>query len=175
MVNANADFSASTSGNATGVTVVTTLGTVGKVKAVVDWRGKNWQEVICTPTALDGNGNAQISINVALSGISAGDVVGGEIDVYIDDGAGGAPAVYQYSVRTIINTAYSDVPKVYELLTSKGNVGAVVDHHIASTPVVAPATVGSPSLNVLVMCSQITTPFRVRVARPRAVKLGSTY
>lgn len=174
---ANADFSASSSGTATGLNIFTQAGTCTLTKSIVDWRGANWQEVLVTPTALDGNGNAGVEIDITIvnTTIALSDVIGGEVSLYIDDGAGGAPAVFQYAVRCRGNTTFVDMPLFNPTISPKVLLNAPVDGRVALSPIIEPAATPATSLITIIALTNSLTPFRVRVALPVAYKLASTY
>lgn len=174
---ANADFSASSSGTATGLNIFTQAGTCTLTKSIVEWRGMNWQEVLVTPTVLNGSGNAGVEIDITIvnATISLSDVIGGEVSVYIDDGAGGAPAVFQYAVRCRGNTTYADMPLFNATISPKVLMNAPVDGRVALPPIVEPAATPATSLITIIALTNSLTPFRVRVALPVAYKLASTY
>lgn len=172
----NADFSASSSGSATGVNLYQ-VGTCTLVKSIVDWRGQNWQDCLVTPTALDGNGNAGVSIDITIPSttILTNDVIGGEISLYIDDGAGGAPAVFHFMARLRANTTYADTPLYNPAISPKVNLTAPIDGRFALLPIVSPADTPATFLISLTILAQSLTPFRARVALPRVFELASTY
>lgn len=173
----NSDFSASTSGQATGVNAYTQAGTVTLAKSLVEWRGQMWQEVLCTPTVLDGNGNAGVELDLTwtASGISLNDVIGGEVSVYIDDGSGGPPPVFQWMVRTRANTNYADTPNYNPTVNPKVTAKAPIDARISTPPIVSPAATPATALLSVLALTNSLSPFRIRIARPRVVKLASTY
>lgn len=174
---ANPDFSAATSGTATGVNIFTSSGTATLTKAIVDWRGQNWQEVLVTPTILDGSGNVGVDFDITIPNatIALNDVLGGEISLYIDDGAGGAPAVFQFMTRLRTNTTYADTPLINPTITPKVNLLAPIDERIAFMPIVSAAATPAICLITVLVAAQSLTPFRVRVALPRAFKLPVAY
>lgn len=175
---ANSDFSAVAAGVATGVNPYVSSGTGTLVKQVVEWRGQNWQEVVLTPTVVDGNGNVGLELDVTIANatIALNDVLGSEISVYVDDGSGGAPAVFQVMVRARANTNYADMPLFNPTVNPKVRLLAPFDMKIAPSPIVAPAAAPATlMLSVIVLTDQIVAPVRVRVALPRCVKLPTTY
>jgi hypothetical protein len=174
---ANPDFSASAAGTATGLNIYTAVGTCTLARSIVDWRGQNWQECLVTPTALDGNGNAGVSLDITIPAttIALGDVLGGELSVYIDDGAGGAPNVFQFMTRLRANTTYADTPLFNPTVSPKVNLAEAFDARIALLPIVSPAATPATCMISVIALGRALTPFRVRVALPRAFKLPSTY
>ena len=172
----NPDFSASASGTATGLSV-SAVGTCTLTKSIADFNGQNWQECIVVPTAFDGNGNAGVSIDITIPAttIALSDVLGGELSVYIDDGAGGAPAVFQFLVRLRANTAYADTPQFLPTVSPKVNLSSVIDGRYAMLPIVSPAATPATCLISFLAIAQSLTTFRVRIALPRAFKLPVTY
>lgn len=173
----NPDFSASAAGTATGLNIYTAAGTCTLAKSIVDWRGQTWQEVIVTPTALDGNGNAGVEIDITIpnTAIALNDVLGGEVSVYVDDGAGNAPPVFQWMSRLRANTVYADTPLFNPTISPKVLYQKPIDQRVGFNPIVSPAaTPATCMIAVLVMANSLT-PFRVRVALPRAFKLPVAY
>jgi lysophospholipase L1-like esterase len=173
----NADFSASTAGVATGLNPYASAGTATFAKSIVDWRGQNWQEVITTPTVLDGNGNVglQIDMTIPSTTIALADVIGGEISLYIDDGAGNGSNVFQYCARLRTNTTYTDTPLYNPTISPKVNLATPLDQRIAMLPIVSPAATPATFLVSVIVLANSLVPFRVRVALPRVMKLPTTY
>lgn len=173
----NPDFSASAAGTATGLNIYTGVGTCTLAKSIVDWRGQTWQEVIVTPTALDGNGNASVSIDITIpnAAIALNDVLGGEISVYVDDGAGNAPAVFQWLARLRTNTVYADMPLYSPTINPKVLYQKPIDQRVAFNPIVSPAATPATCLISVIAMANSLTPFRVRIALPRAFKLPVAY
>ena len=174
---ANPDFAASASGTATGLNAYTSSGTCTLAKSIVDWRGQSWQEVLVTPTVLDGNGNAGVEIDITIpnASIALGDVLGGEISVYVDDGNGGAPAVFQWMSRLRTNTVYADMPLFNPTINPKVLYQTPIDQRIAFNPIVSPAATPATCMISVLALTNSLTPFRVRIALPRAFKLPSAY
>lgn len=174
----NVDLTSASSGTATGFNIYTSVGTCTLSKSIKDWRGMNWQEVIVTPTAFDGNGNAGVGIDITVPNatIALNDVLGGEVSLYIDDGNGNAPAsVFQYMARLRANATYADTPQFVPTVSPKVGLIAPVDQRIALLPIVSPAATPATSLISVLALTTTTTPFRVMVALPRAFKLSATY
>lgn len=171
----NADFSASTSGVATGANAFVGVGTGTLANQIITWRGQQWQESVLTPTALDGSGNVSVQIDLTYSAPTTGDVLGGEISIYIDDGAGNAAPIFQYLARMRCNSNYADTPNYNATISPKVLRTAVVDGRYVPNPIVAPAAVTTSIISVIALTNQLVTPIRLRVARPRVVKLPSTY
>lgn len=172
----NPDFSSSSGGQATNVNIYA-VGTATLSKSINEWRGKNWQDCLVTPTALDGNGNAGVTFDITLTntGIATNDVIGGEVSVYIDDGSGGAPSVFQHLVRLRANTAYSDTPLYNPTVSPKVDYVEPIDYRVAMLPIVSPSATPATFLITVTALAQSLTPFRVRVALPRAFELPITY
>ena len=175
---ANADFSASSGGLATGLNAYASAGTATATRQIIEWRGQMWQEWTVTPTALDVNGNVgwQIDATWTSAAIASGDVLGGELSLYVDDGAGGAPAgVFQSMTRMRANTVYVDLPLFNPTISPKVPSLSAIDRRFVSMPIISPAAAPATSFLSVVLVSQTLTPFRVRIARPRVVKLPATY
>jgi len=173
---ANSDFSASSAGQATGVNAYVSVGTGTLAKSIVTWRGRQWQQVILTPTAADGNGNVGLEFDLTYTTPAAGDVIGGEISIYIDDGAGGPPpGVFQWMARLRAGATYSDLPLFNPTISPKVNRLAPIDHRCALNPIVVPATATPAMLAVMLLTQQIVSPVRMMVSLPRATKLAATY
>ena len=171
----NADFSASTAGVATGANIYVGVGTGTLANQIITWRGQQWQESILTPTALDGSGNVSVQIDLTYTAPTTGDVLGGEVSIYIDDGAGNAAPIFQYLARMRCNSNFADTPNYNPTISPKVLRAAPVDGRYVPNPVVAPAAVTTSIISVIALTNQLVTPVRLRVARPRVVKLPSTY
>lgn len=171
----NADFSASAAGLATGINAYVSVGTGTLAKQIITWRGQQWQEVVLTPTAVDGNGNVGLGLDLTYTTPTAGDVLGGEISIYIDDGNGGPPpGVFQWLARARSGANYSDIPQFNATISPKVNRG-VIDHRCVCNPIVAPATATPALLSAMFLTQQIVAPVRMRISRPRMVKLPAAY
>ena len=172
---ANADFSASTAGVATGASTYNSVGTGSIANSIVTWRGQQWQQCIMTPATADGNGNCGLQIDLTYATPTPGDVLGGEITVYIDDGNGGAPpGVFQWLARSRCGANFADVPLFNATIAPKVARG-VIDHRCVMNPIVAPATATPAVLSINALTNQIAAPIRVMVSRPRIVKLPVAY
>ncbi|KVW99509.1 hypothetical protein ABW22_01435 [Thiobacillus denitrificans] len=180
----NADLSASTSGLATGISIASIAGT--SVNTIVERAGVNAQQFDWTPGNVDGtDSHLTVDITVSAAGaapfvpVSVGDVLGIEFDLLVDDGAGGAPNVYNTSVYlrktvgatpTIINNAisfFSGGPKTYyqEKVDTK-LVGGLIQIDEATT-----ASSGAIVARLVIVGITQTTPVRVIISNVRAVKL----
>lgn len=172
----NADFSASAAGQATGVNAYVNSGTGTLAKSIVTWRGRQWQQVILTPTVVDASGNVDVAIDLTYTTPTAGDVIGGEISVYIDDGAGGPPpGVFQWMARARAGAAYADVPLFNPTISPKVNRIAPIDRRCVLNPIVVPATPTPAMIAVKALTQQIAAPVRIMVSMPRVIKLAATY
>ena len=172
----NADFSAASAGVATGINAYVGTGTGTLANQIVTWRGQQWQESVLTPTALDGNGNVSVQLDLIYATPTAGDVLGGEVQLYIDDGNGGAaPGVFQYLVRTRVNTTYADCPNSNPTISPKVDRIRPIDGRYVCNPIVTPATPSTVKMSVQVLTQQSEAPVRLRISRPRVVKLAATY
>lgn len=173
---ANSDFSASSAGQATGVNAYMAVGTGTLAKQIITWRGQQWQEVVLTPTGADGNGNCGVQLDLTYTTATTGDVLGGELSVYVDDGAGGPPpGVFQWMVRTRAGANYAEVPSANGTISPKVNRLAPIDRRCVCNPIVVPATPTPALLSLLVYTQQLAAPVRVRISRPRATKLATAY
>ena len=173
---ANADFSAATSGVATGASIYVTVGTGTLANSIVTFRGQQWQQTILTPTGVDGNGNCGVEIDLTYASPTAAQVIGSEVSVIIDDGAGGAAAgLFQYLVRSRSGAAFADTPLFNNVISPKVNRLAAIDRRFAPNPIVAPATVTPAILSVMALVQQATTPIRLMISRPRVVVLPTAY
>lgn len=171
----NADFSAATDGVATNVNPYINVGTGTLANQIITWRGQQWQESVLTPTALDGSGNVGVQMDLTYSAPTTGDVLGGEVSVYIDDGNGNAAPIFQYLVRTRCNSNFADCPNFNPTISPKVLRTTVIDGRYVPNPIVAPAAVTMSVISVMALTNRLATPIRLRVARPRVVKLASSY
>lgn len=172
---ANADFSASSAGVATGVNPYVAVGTGTLSNQIITWRGQQWQESVLTPTGLDGNGNVSVQMDLTYSAPTTGDVLGGEISIYIDDGAGNPAPIFQYLARMRCNANFADCPNFNPTISPKVLRTTVIDGRYVPNPIVAPAAVTTSVISVMALTNQLLTPIRLRIARPRVVKLASSY
>ena len=171
----NADFSEASGGLATGISTYVNVGTGTLSKQILTWRDQVWQEVILTPTGLDANGNVGVELDLTYTTPTAGDVIGGEFSLYVDDGNGNAPpGVFQWMARTRAGAVYSDIPNYSPTISPKVNRG-VINRRCVMNPIVVPATATPAIQSVIVLSQQAALPIRVRIARPRVIKLASTY
>lgn len=171
----NADFSASTSGLATGVGMWTPAGTVTKVASIVDWRGKNWQEVLCTATALGGSGYAtvEIDITIPVTNFVTGSIIAGEMDLYMDDGNGQAPNIYQWTVKLRQNAVELDMPSYNPGINPAQPPLTAMDYHMSFNPLTVPATpITSSVITIILAMNQLSKTTRIRIALPNVVKLS---
>ena len=171
----NADFRTVSSGVASGFNPYINAGTATLANSVVEWRGQLWQQVIVTPSALDGNGNVMLQVDITYTTPTAGDVIGGELSIYIDNGSGGAPSnVFQHAFRVRSGANYAETPTAFATISPKVGALAPIDRRYAAFPIVAAATPTPATENVIVFANALV-PFRVMMARPRVVKLPATY
>lgn len=173
----NPDFVASSAGVATGVTI-NDVGTISKTPQIVTWRGRRWQEVQWTTSGVDVNGSAGVFIQIAFdsSGLTVGDKIASELDVYVDDGNGGVPAVFQRAYRTRVNTTYLDAP-VYDFSVAAANYtsNAVIDQKFSSQPIVCPTVTGTIGLFLGIYTKASPGTVRLRFSMPRVLKLRADY
>lgn len=94
----NADMSASSGGLATDITVP--LGT--PATSLIEWRGVTAQQFLFA-AGTNLSGSAAISVTFSAAGaapfvsVGVNDILSAEMDLYIDDNAGGAPELYNVS------------------------------------------------------------------------------
>lgn len=147
-------------------------------KTLVEIEGRLWQRVLCTPTALDGNGNCGLQIDTSFTGtaLANGDLVGGEINFRVEDTAGGAPRnVFGHCFRILMGTSYADSPSFNSTISPKVGLLTPLNRHYGTYPLVAPgANPATPILTNIVLANSLV-PFVVLVSDPRAVKLPATY
>lgn len=173
----NPEFSASTAGVATNYAISVGAGTGTLANSVVDFRGQNWQQTIFTPATFDGNGNAIVvqQWNLDNTTIALNDVIGGEFSVYIDNGSGGAPSLFQFLARLRANTAFSETPFINPTISPKVDMMGPIDLRFAFPPIVSPAATPATFYLIVQVATTKTTPIRVMTSRPRAFKLPTTY
>lgn len=185
----NADLSAATSGLATRITRAAGSGTATFANQIVYAHDRPWQEVVFTPTVLDGNGNVNcnIDINFPVTGgspfvaVSASDLIAGECDIYIDDGLGGPPPVFTVAARMRMNgtaTVYHDAFSFDPVKSPKLNFDEPVMLHICTAPVQAvdaSAAMTGCLMQLYALTAQTAKTVRMVVGNIRAGKLPSTY
>jgi hypothetical protein len=160
----NGDFSASSSGIATNFAMSVGAGTGTFTHSIVDFAGQNWQQSIFTPATFDA---ATVLLN---------DVIGGELSLIIDSPSGGAPTgLFAYLARLRANTAFSEVPFINPTISPKVSVSAPIDMRMAFPPIVSPAATPATFHIIVQVATTSTAPVRVRLSRPRAFKLPTTY
>jgi hypothetical protein len=189
-------FQQATTGLATGVAVATVGTVTGTSQQIIDaadpatGQMKTWQEYKFTATAFDGNGEAgaffsfTCPLTVAGGGpvdVGTLDRLAGEIDVWIDDGAGGAPALAQRLFRCRVSnnasgSAFSDFPQNNTGLTYPlpAFTGPFVDH--MSTQVIQnPGGTYTTYGIFLGIYTKSASTLRIRFANPRMAYLGPSY
>lgn len=185
----NADLSAVSSGLATRITRAAGSGTATFANQIVSAHGRPWQEVVYTPTVVDGNGNVNcnIDINFAVTGgspfvgVSAGDLIAGECDLYIDDGLGGPPPVFSIGARMRMNgtaTVYHDAFSFDPAKSPKLSFDEPVMLHVCTAPVQAvdaSAALTGCLMQLYALTNQTAKNVRLVVGNIRAGKLPSTY
>jgi len=173
----NGDFAASSSGLATGVTTASMAGTATYSASLNEWRGQLWQDILVTPTVLaSGVHQARIDLTYTNTDVVLNDILGGEVSIYIDDGAGGVPVgLIQHGIRLRSNTVYSDTPGYNPTISPQVAYDAPVDCRVALLPIVAPGAAPASSTIAIIGVTNALTPYRIRIARPRVVKLPAGY
>lgn len=130
-----------------------------------------------TSTVLDASGNTGVGIEISIpsASIASGDVLGGELSIRLDDGSGGATAVFQFMCRLRANTTYADTPQYVPTVAPKVTLTQPVNERVALLPIVSPAATPATCQIAVVALTNALTPFRLLVALPRAFKLPATY
>lgn len=170
---ANPDLSAATSGIATGFNIYTVSGTCSFTNSVIDWRGKNWQEVIVTPSALaSGIASIQIDFAIPTAGNTTGLFLTGEMDVYVDDCNGGAPAVFQWLGRIRQNATFADLPSFNGAISPQVNVSEPIDYHVAFPTITIPVTPITTGTLSSAFLTNSLAPFKVRVSGLNVVRVS---
>lgn len=168
----NSDFSSSSAGQATSTNIYQVSGTATITNSIVNWRGRNWQEILFTSLTLDGSGNCAVQIDVLIPNtyVVSGSKVKAELDVYIDNGAGTAPPIFAWLTRLRATAAYNDVPTFNPTVSPKVLVDHVIDYHGTCGPIVWPSATPSPhTISVAALTSTVGATVRMRVALPRAI------
>lgn len=184
----NADLSASTSGLATGIVIASVNGTnVNTLPVINGVVTQNIAWTVGNTTGTDSTLNIDITLGAAGASpfvpLAIGDELMLEMDINIDDGLGGAPAVYAVSAYlrktagltpTIFNTFYSTfggtIVKYFQAPVKNKLTGGrlVIDEITAGTSgsIFSRLTVISQTQNALV---------NVQISNIRCVKVSTGY
>lgn len=184
-----------TSGNgAAGVAAVYSQGGAATFSnSVVTAYGRAWQSTVVTPSAQDANGSAGVVIEFDLSvygasplvSLAAGDLLGTEALLVIDNGAEGVSptGVFSFAGRTRMwyaagasNTYVDGI--AYDLTAANQvNLPGPIKGRLVNPPMPAPdlsANLTAAKLIVFVF-SRVLQPFRVLVSGVGAVKVPATF
>lgn len=188
---ANPTLSASSGGLATGIAAQDNVGTTTKVTTINAINGTTWQEFGITPLTYDATNTATVAINISLSivggsplvAFAAGDLLGCEADVWVDDGAGGVPANFQcLGVRSRMwyaggaSSSYIDTPGFGVAIVDQSPNGSVIRGKAMTLTHAAPDTSANMTTALFTIFAQATAgAFRIRVGNIRAVKLPAGY
>jgi lysophospholipase L1-like esterase len=186
----NADLSLSASGVATRFTITGTIAGTGTVSGqqIVRINGTNFQEWTYTPATFDGNGNAACGVDIVIPifggapyvAVALNDLIAAEADIYVDNGSGGAPQVYQYMFRFRIFGGvglFMDAPGFNPTVTPKTPYGGPLNVHACTIPTTAgeaSATMTNCTVTAYFFSTN-TTPYRVRIGNVRVVRVPAGY
>ena len=184
----NADLSSSSGGLATGISIASIAGTV--VTSIEEVDGVNVQQFVWAPGNATGTAsNLTVDIAISAAGaspyvsVAVGDVLAIEADILVDNNAGGAPNIYNFSfylrksagaTGTIYNTTpgyQAGASEIYYQDKLEGKIsGCQILIDEATT-----VSSGSIFARLVVTGKTQSVPVRVQLSNIRCVKVGSAY